>query len=99
MSKSQLSIPPKLNQLTDDVINNFTRIPVNIHIPFTPLAIYLTTNILQINMLIIYDDLYSKKLQMNSSRERTTEAKGHFETSTGKFITKASINAMNTVIK
>ena len=40
MSKSQLSIPPKLNQLTDDVINNFTRIPVNIHIPFTPLAIY-----------------------------------------------------------
>ena len=40
MSKSQLSIPPKLNQLTDDVINNFTRIPVNIHILFTPLAIY-----------------------------------------------------------
>ena len=99
MSKSQLSIPPKLNQLTYDVIKKFTRIPLNIHILFTPLAIYFNNQYIANKYAHHIRRLYSKKLQMNSSRERTTEAKGHLETSDGKFITKASINAMNTVIK
>ena len=36
--KGHLSLPQKLNQLTDNVIKS-ARTPLNVHIPFTPLEV------------------------------------------------------------
>ena len=40
----KVTLPPKINQIADDIVKQFSQNLLNIHIPFAPIAVYFNNN-------------------------------------------------------